>query len=513
MSDAGGAPSGAFGTSSLLVGFAKDLIAGTLGGTAGIVAGQPADTVKVRVQSASGAVQPTILVARDMLRKEGPTSFFRGMLAPLVANAPINAIIFSVYGGVVRKIQTKSGRDPNLVEQLLAGAAGGAAQSVVACPSELIKIQQQIEVDSPRGTSPAKSSGGGGALRGAGDGGSAKTAKHKRVLTSKRYTTLAGLLHSGRRALSVSAGAQQRGIASDANNSSWSLVTNRVHQAGIWRGAFQGWNATLLRDVPAFGAYFFSYEWFKRQFERLVDPVSRIRITWLETTFPSFMAGGLAGVVSWTVTMPMDVIKSRVQSEHWDAPRRKRAWLSVARSGFEEEGTKYFFRGMAPALLRAFPVSAVVFTVYEWVMRHLDSWEQNNVSNVPGLGDRDHGNDNRELKAKLGLPEGREDDSEFRRKSTRKMSELEIQLGLPPLQHQKSGPAWRRPGKRAQYTSNHDAKDNDPLESSSQDLERLIARGSDYRRSAQEIALGLPPLRVRDRKKTHQSSSKAAQEK
>ena len=120
-------------------GFAKDLIAGTLGGTAGIVADSP--RMVVRVQSASGAVQPTILVARDMLRKEGPT--MPHMLATC-SQRPINAIIFSVYGGVVRKIQTKSGRDPNLVEQLLAGAAGGAAQSVVACPSELIKIQQQI---------------------------------------------------------------------------------------------------------------------------------------------------------------------------------------------------------------------------------------------------------------------------------------------------------------------------------------------------------------------------------
>ena len=86
--------------------FAKDLIAGTSGGMAGIVAGQPADTVKVRQQTSLLSPPPTSLrIARDMLLKEGPLSFFRGMVAPLIANAPINALIFTVYGGIIRSIE------------------------------------------------------------------------------------------------------------------------------------------------------------------------------------------------------------------------------------------------------------------------------------------------------------------------------------------------------------------------------------------------------------------------
>ena len=90
--------------------FSKDLIAGTAGGMAGIIAGQPMDTIKVRQQTAASDVLPSsVKIARDMLRQEGPLSFFRGMVAPLIANAPINALIFTVYGGIVRKIEEDDG--------------------------------------------------------------------------------------------------------------------------------------------------------------------------------------------------------------------------------------------------------------------------------------------------------------------------------------------------------------------------------------------------------------------
>ncbi len=337
--------------------FAKDLVAGTVGGTAGIVAGQPADTVKVRVQTgwsppslpaAAAAASSSssssasfsggsLRLAVHMLRHEGATSFFRGMLAPLVANAPINAIIFSVYGGLIRHAERERRHEPQraatLVEQLAAGACGGAAQCVVACPSELIKVQQQVS------------------------------------------TTTTAAAAAGAHAT------QPRHVP----QSTWQLARARVRQAGWARGAFQGWNATLLRDVPAFGLYFFTYGLFKARLETLVargrplaaagDGYHQSDSTWLETTFPAFMAGGMAGVASWVLTMPCDVVKSRVQSLPLDTPAAERRWLAVAAGGLRQDGPGYFFRGAGPAVLRAFPVSAVVFSVYEFVMRFLDRFD------------------------------------------------------------------------------------------------------------------------------------------
>ena len=60
----------------------------------------------------------------------------------------------------------------------------------------------------------------------------------------------------------------------------------------------------------------------------------------------------------WTVSIPADVVKSRYQS----APEGKYTSLGhVYRNLIKEEGASALFRGMGPALLRAFPANAACF--------------------------------------------------------------------------------------------------------------------------------------------------------
>jgi len=343
--------------SSFLWFFCKDLVAGTAGGMAGIIAGQPLDCIKVRQQTYNSSTPPSgIRIAANMLRKEGPLSFFRGMVAPLVANAPINALIFTVYGGIIRQIENDSSSENNivvyddgdvipepkkatLIQQLMAGAAGGLAQCTVACPSELIKIQQQT---------------------------------YESTATKPITTTTSATISSST-------------IKVHGPPSTIQLARLRVAESGLRVGLFQGWNATMLRDVPAFGLYFYSYGYFKYAFEDLVvEPGVRSDVTirsggsWVVDTLPTFMAGGMAGVTSWAFTMPCDVIKSTVQAMPSTSSAQERRWLEVAKIGLEKNGTQYFFRGAGPAVLRAFPVSAVVFTVYEFVMAVMDTYDDSN---------------------------------------------------------------------------------------------------------------------------------------
>ena len=70
----------------------KDLVAGTLGGCASIIAGQPLDTVKTRLQSQQVGrelYRGTWDCAKQMLVKEGPRSYFKGMLYPLVRQSAV----------------------------------------------------------------------------------------------------------------------------------------------------------------------------------------------------------------------------------------------------------------------------------------------------------------------------------------------------------------------------------------------------------------------------------------
>ena len=87
------------------------------------------------------------------------------------------------------------------------------------------------------------------------------------------------------------------------------------------------------------------------------------------------LAGGLAGVVTWTSVFPLDVIKTRLQSPEALAIERRPGLASnplleatarqtagtfaVARQVYEQEGTSGFFRGLGVCSIRAFIVNAV----------------------------------------------------------------------------------------------------------------------------------------------------------
>ena len=89
----------------VLIEIVRDLTAGTLGGCAGIVSGQPLDTIKVRLQApaASGqAFRGIAHCAAETDRFEGVRGLFKGMVPPLVGNAPLNAILFAANGVAVR---------------------------------------------------------------------------------------------------------------------------------------------------------------------------------------------------------------------------------------------------------------------------------------------------------------------------------------------------------------------------------------------------------------------------
>jgi hypothetical protein len=76
-----------------------------------------------------------------------------------------------------------------------------------------------------------------------------------------------------------------------------------------------------------------------------------------------FLAGGTAGVLQWLPPIYFtDIIKSRMQTAD---PGTYSGIIDCTRKVYLEGGSSIFFRGMTPALLRAFPLHAIIFLVYE----------------------------------------------------------------------------------------------------------------------------------------------------
>ena len=114
------------------------------------------------------------------------------------------------------------------------------------------------------------------------------------------------------------------------------------------RGLYKGTGATLFRDIPGSVAYYAAYEILKTSLPGANDNIAKI-----------LFAGGMAGVFNWIVAVPMDVVKSRLQS----APEGTfpGGIRQVATELVAKEGVMSLYKGLTPALLRAFPANAACF--------------------------------------------------------------------------------------------------------------------------------------------------------
>jgi solute carrier family 25 (mitochondrial carnitine/acylcarnitine transporter), member 20/29 len=148
--------------------------------------------------------------------------------------------------------------------------------------------------------------------------------------------------------------------------STLSLARSIVAQQGI-RGLFSGFWATAARDVVGFGVYFATYEAIRKSWVGDDAPLNA------NTMSKLCIAGALAGVAGWLPPIyQADMIKSRMQTQRLDEPNFA-TYRQCVRHIIDTEGPRALFRGLGSAMLRAIPVNAVTFAVYEAVMYSLRS--------------------------------------------------------------------------------------------------------------------------------------------
>jgi len=115
-----------------------------MGGAAGVLAGYPLDTVKVRIQtSPAGTYKGTFDCLFDCVRKEGVGGLYRGMTSPLLGVAGINAVTFGVNAQVLKQLP-----QPDSISSItIAGASAGLIQTSIVSPMELVKTQMQVGIN------------------------------------------------------------------------------------------------------------------------------------------------------------------------------------------------------------------------------------------------------------------------------------------------------------------------------------------------------------------------------
>lgn len=149
--------------------------------------------------------------------------------------------------------------------------------------------------------------------------------------------------------------ARQTGV-----DASFGGTCRRIYGQGGVRALTRGLGATMARDVPGSMAWFGAYEYTKMTI--CTDPKQ-------PTVFQALFAGGMGGMGMWSFAFPLDTIKTRIQASVSKDPL---SYSGAIKLIYSEKGAAGFFRGIAPALLRAFPANAATFAAKEIAQKGLN---------------------------------------------------------------------------------------------------------------------------------------------
>ena len=320
-----------------------DFAAGWAAGAASRLAGQPLDTLLVRVQAggagprggggaAWAAVGAGARGARRALQaaiRGGPgglRALWSGVL-PVVLVVPLqNALMFAGYGAGERACKRRNqqgGRRGagDLLPVFVGGTLGGVVQSVVVSPVELLKTARQLAPDG------------------------------------------------------VGLGGTLRSLAPAVRASGPAVL-------------FRGMGATILRDGIPHGVWFAAYAWAKRQAgQRRARARARSSVSARGrrerrsgtrgggggdqeeeiSAAETLAAGAFAAAVAWAVGYPADPIKTRIQAvaASTGAVPGIRATSRIMLREAGGNVIKAFYRGIGLKLARALPCSAISFLMYE----------------------------------------------------------------------------------------------------------------------------------------------------
>lgn len=138
----------------------------------------------------------------------------------------------------------------------------------------------------------------------------------------------------------------------------------KVYASSGISGIYKGLLPTLARESVGLGVYFATYEALIAREKSL--GVARADIS----LWKLCMFGGLSGYTLWIAVYPVDVIKSKLQTDSLIKPKYS-SGIQVVRDITRTAGIKGFYRGFVPTILRAAPANGATFAVFEVTMRFL----------------------------------------------------------------------------------------------------------------------------------------------
>ncbi|KEZ43011.1 hypothetical protein SAPIO_CDS5083 [Scedosporium apiospermum] len=325
--------------------FAKSwahFVAGGVGGMTAAALTAPLDVLKTRLQSdfyqsqirasrvahtqisslnffrsASLHLRETIQILASVYRIEGPRALFKGLGPNLVGVVPARSISFYTYGNGKRLIaQYANGGEEAAWVHLSAGVLAGIVTSTATNPIWMIKTRLQLDKN------VAEQSGG---------------------VTKRQY------------------------------RNSWDCTRQILRNEGF-RSMYKGMSASYL-GVAESTMQWVMYEQMKSYLARrnaLIELSGREKTAWdkaVDWTGKVFAAGG-AKLIAAVAAYPHEVARTRLrQAPMANGQPKYTGLIQCFRRVWIEEGLAGLYGGMTPHLMRTVPSAAIMFGMYEGILR------------------------------------------------------------------------------------------------------------------------------------------------
>jgi len=176
--------------------------------------------------------------------------------------------------------------------------------------------------------------------------------------------------------------AAEKGIVLDKPPNTMTAVADIVKRRGL-TGLYQGFRLHFVRDTAGTSLYFLEYDSMRHALGRLANGQQGQVPSWLPLhpgTIP-FICGSLAGVTSWALIYPLDVVKTKIQQRALAGERPRgilRTFTRLVRGPDPLApkpilvGLGRLYRGLGVSALRSILTHGVLWTLFDWVGVYID---------------------------------------------------------------------------------------------------------------------------------------------
>ncbi|KAL1587535.1 hypothetical protein WHR41_03909 [Cladosporium halotolerans] len=328
-------------------------VAGGLAACAAKTVVGPLDRVKILFQASNpefakytGSWTGALKAMRDIYRSDGGKGLFRGHSATLLRIFPYGGIKFLAYEQV-RAMVIRSKAEETHLRRFLAGSIAGCFSVLATYPLEVIRVRLAFE-----------------------------TKSHGRVGLSDICRTIYNEKVPAPRAPPQLGSAIPESAAS-AISASTQAISAVTQQRGL-ANFFRGFTPTLWGMIPYAGSSFLTHDAagdfmrkpalapytilpLSERTQRQLAPNKPAPLrAWAELT-----TGALAGLVSQTLSYPLEVIRRRMQVGGVVGDGHRLTMTEVAGNIYKTKGFRGFYVGLGIGYVKVVPLAATSFFVYE----------------------------------------------------------------------------------------------------------------------------------------------------